>query len=85
MISDTNSNNNTFYSSPALDAAIDAGDYTAADRILHDDAPWIWNYHRENVEVTQPYVQGYEPHPVWGRDYESAWLDVGEDGKPVPR
>ena len=36
------------------------------------------------TEVTQPYVHGYEPHPVWGRDYKRAWLDVGPDGKPVP-
>ncbi len=85
MIADQNSNNNTFYSNPALDAAIDAGDYPRAERILYDDAPWIWNYHRENVEVTQPYVKGYEPHPVWGRDYTRAWLDLGPDGRPVPR
>lgn len=85
MIANENSNNNTFYSNPALDHAIDAGDYPAAERILYDDAPWIWNYHRENVEVTQPYVQGYEPHPVWGRDYETTWLDLGPDGEPVPR
>lgn len=85
MISDQNSNNNTFYASPALDAAIAAGDYTKAEHILYDDAPWIWNYHRENVEVTQPYVQGYAPHPVWGREYSAAWLDVGPDGTPVPR
>jgi hypothetical protein len=26
------------------------------------------------TEVTQPYVHGYAPHPVWGRDFTSAWI-----------
>ena len=35
--------------------------------------------------VTQPYVQNYEPHPVWLRDYTRAWLDLGPDGERVAR
>lgn len=88
--------NNTFYANPALDALIDqaraeldparrAALYRRAERILYDDAPWIWDYHRLATEVTQPYVQGYQPHLTWGRDFTSAWLDVGPDGAPVPR
>jgi oligopeptide transport system substrate-binding protein len=86
MIADENSNDNTFYANPELDALLDAAHaetdatkrdamYRRAERILYDDAPWVWNYHRAMLEVTQPYVRGYEPHPVWGRDYTSAWLD----------
>jgi hypothetical protein len=30
-------------------------------------------------------VRGYEPHPIWMRDFTSAWLDLGPDGAPVPR
>jgi hypothetical protein len=37
------------------------------------------------TEVTQPYVRGYEPSPIWIRDYTSAWLDLGPDGSPVAR
>jgi hypothetical protein len=59
--------------------------YKRAERILYDDAPWVWNYHQLMTEVTQPYVMNYEPHPVWIRDYTSAWLDLGPDGEPVPR
>ena len=59
--------------------------YRQAEQILHADAPWIWDYHRTGIEVTQPYVQGYVLHPVWIRDFTSAWLDVGPDGDPVPR
>jgi ABC-type transport system substrate-binding protein len=92
----TSSTNSSFYSNPELDALLDdaraARDpgqrdalYRRAERILYDDAPWIWDYHRMNTEVTQPYVRGYQLHPIWTRDYTSAWLDVGPDGAPVPR
>jgi ABC-type transport system substrate-binding protein len=94
-IADENATNDTFYANPALDALLDrargepdraarAALYQQAERILYDDAPWIWDYHQQMVEVVQPYVAGYAPHPVWTRDYTSAWLDVGEHG-PVPR
>ena len=95
-ISAENSINNTFYASPELDRVLDAARvepdpaaraamYQRAERMLYDDAPWVWEYHQLSTEVTQPYVRGYAPHPVWGRDYTSAWLDVGLDGAPVPR
>jgi ABC-type transport system substrate-binding protein len=95
-IKKADSTNNTFYANPALDALIDqaraeldpakrAALYRRAERILYDDAPWIWDYHRLATEVTQPYVQGYQPHITWGRDFTSAWLDVGPDGSPVAR
>lgn len=94
-ITDENSTNDTFYANPELDALLDAARgepdpakrtamYRRAERILYDDAPWIWDYHQQMVEVVQPYVAGYEPHPIWLRDYTSAWLDVGPNG-PVPR
>lgn len=95
-IKPTGSSNDSFYASPELDAVLDeargeldaerrAALYRRAERILHDDAPWVWDYHRVTTEVTQPYVRGYRPHPIWIRDFTSAWLDVGPDGRPVPR
>jgi oligopeptide transport system substrate-binding protein len=94
-ISDESSSNDSFYTNPELDALLDAARaepdrgtrdemYRHAERILYDDAPWIWDYHQMMTEVVQPYVAGYAPHPVWLRDYTSAWLDVGDAG-PVPR
>ena len=91
-----NSPNDSFYANPELDAVLDAARqeldphareamYHRAERILYDDAPWIWDYHRLTTEVTQPYVRGYTPHPMWQRDYSAAWLDLGPDGAPVPR
>lgn len=95
-IKKADSSNNSFYANPELDQVLDRarGDldpakraalYRRAERILYDDAPWIWDYHRLATEVTQPYVRGYQPHATWGRDFTSAWLDVGPDGAPVPR
>jgi ABC-type transport system substrate-binding protein len=94
-ISDESSSNDSFYANPELDALLDAARaeperakrdelYRRAERILYDDAPWIWDYHQMMTEVVQPYVAGYAPHPVWLRDYTSAWLDVTDAG-PVRR
>ncbi len=96
MIADENSNNNSFYSNPELDALLDrargetdpatrAAMYHHVERILYDDAPWIWGYHQMLTEVVQPYVKGYAPHPVWLRDYTTAWLDLGANGERVTR
>ena len=88
--------NIAFYATPELDALLDAARgerdlearaamYRRAERIVYDDAPWLWDYHQDTIEVVQPYVAGYAPHPVWIRDYTHAWLDVGPDGEPVRR
>jgi oligopeptide transport system substrate-binding protein len=86
MIHDENSNNDSFYSNPELDALLAAAHgepdraareamYHRAERILYDDAPWIWEYHQLMTEVIQPYVAGYSLHPIWLRDYARTWLD----------
>ncbi|MEO8843939.1 MAG: peptide ABC transporter substrate-binding protein [Kofleriaceae bacterium] len=85
-IQDENSNNDSFYSNPVLDTLLGAARgepdrakreamYHRAERILYDDAPWIWEYHQAMTEVIQPYVAGYSVHPIWIRDYSRAWLD----------
>lgn len=79
-------NNYAFYASPAFDALLDRARgepdaaartrlYEQADALLHDDAPWIWNYHQQMTEVVQPYVQAYRLHPIWLREYSRVWLD----------
>lgn len=79
--------NSTGYSNPALDRLLDearlerdatrrAALYRRVDRILRDDAPWIWNYHQLTVEVSQPYVRGYRLHPAWIRDFTTASLEA---------
>lgn len=89
-------NNDTYYANPEVDRLLDearaapdparrAELYARVDRLIRDDAPWLWNYHEQLTEVVQPYVRGPTLHPVWVRDYTTAWLDVGADGEPVPR
>jgi peptide/nickel transport system substrate-binding protein len=95
-IAEENATNFSFYKNAELDGILDAAKaeldrdrraalYRRAERILHDDAPWIFGYHQQFVEVTQPYVRDYAPHPVWVRDYTTAWLDLGPDGERVER
>jgi peptide/nickel transport system substrate-binding protein len=94
-IADENSSNDSFYSNPELDVLLDTARgeldvakrdamYKRVERILYDDAPWLWGYHQMTTEIVQPYVMGYAPHPVFLRDFSGAWLDVGDAG-PVRR
>ena len=87
MIADEHSNNNTFYENPRLDRMIDAAKrerdagrrermYRDIDQLLHHEAPWVWLFHLAMVEVKQPYVANYKPHPIWLRDFRAAWLDL---------
>jgi len=96
MIADENSNNDSYYANPELDRLLDdahreldparrAAMYQHAERILYDDAPWIWTYHPIVMEVTQPYVKNLRQHPVWVRDFRDVWLDLDPQGRRVPR
>jgi peptide/nickel transport system substrate-binding protein len=67
-----------------LDAAKRLDMYRRAERILHEDCPWVWHYHQVMVEVVQPYVRGYQPHPVWLRDFRRTWLDGPRRPGPPP-
>lgn len=91
-----NATNDTRYRNPELDTLLDAargeldpkiraGMYQRAERILYEDAPWIYAYHPIANEITQPYVRGFELHPIWLRDYANTWLDLDEHGERVPR
>jgi peptide/nickel transport system substrate-binding protein len=95
-IANDGTTNYSFYVNPEVDALLDSAHgasdegtraelYRRVERILRDDAPWLWDYHQLATEVIQPYVQGYAPHPVWVRDYTQVWLDLGANGERVPR
>lgn len=88
-----NATNDAAYANPALDVLLDAARatpdpaaraalYRRAERIVYDDAPWIWEYHQQELEVVQPYVR-LPARSLWSRDYTRAWLDVGPDGRPL--
>ena len=86
-IRNRNSENRAFYSNLELDTILDAarieidadkriGLYRKANAIVARDAPWAFLYSSLNYEAWQPYVKGYEPHPVWDRMFRDVWLDL---------
>jgi peptide/nickel transport system substrate-binding protein len=85
-ISDEGSSNSAFYSNPRYDDlvararhAVDPGVrralYREANEILCDEAPWAFSHGQHDVVIRQPYVHGFEPHPVWPFDVRRVWLD----------
>ena len=96
MIDEHNSNNDSFYANPEVDRLLDAARreldpvareamYREVEQILHDDVPWIWEYHPVVMEVVQPYVRDFVLHPVLVRDFRWVWLDLDERGRRVSR
>lgn len=86
-IRDENSSNHAFYRNPALDALLDRARserdhrarialYEQAEDLVLADAPWAFVYTPVSVSVTQPYVKGWSPHPVWNDWLGDAWLDL---------
>ena len=81
------SQNRAFYSNPEFDALLDSARaetdreqrrslYRQAADTLNRDAPWAFVFNPTVLEVWQPYVRGYRPHPVWSEDYRQVWLDL---------
>ena len=85
-INDTESSNSAFYKNPALDSLLIKARrefdpnrrreiYREANRIVRDDAPWAFEYSVHYFELTQPYVRGYKPHPIWNYHFARVWRD----------
>lgn len=85
--SDDNATNSSFYRNPEVDRLLDAAQeevdpqartayYLEAERIIVDDAPWIFEYNSLSTEMVQSWVKGYRIHPVWPRDLRGVWLDL---------
>jgi ABC-type transport system substrate-binding protein len=84
---DGSSENRSFYSNPEVDALlVEAGAdtnhehrmslYRRANDIVARDAPWAFLSHPQAMELWQPYVMGFRPHPVWSNNYRDVWLDL---------
>ncbi|MBI4509965.1 MAG: ABC transporter substrate-binding protein [Deltaproteobacteria bacterium] len=85
-IAEENSMNDARYSNPVLDALLDRARtepdqekrldlYRRADQLVYDEYVYAWHYHELWVEVRQPHVMNYAPHPVFLRDFRRTWLD----------
>lgn len=98
------SENRAFYRNPEVDRLLAEGKserdrerrlglYRQANEIVARDAPWAFLYYTLTMELWQPYVRNYDPHPVWSEDYREVWLDLPRErvarslagvGGPVP-
>lgn len=84
---ENDSSNRAFYGNPEVDRLLDAARverdrtrrlamYRDASRIIVDDAPWAFVFSNLHMEMWQPYVRDYRPHPVWTNFYRDLWLDL---------
>jgi ABC-type transport system substrate-binding protein len=85
-INDEDSNNQSFYKNPELDALLARGKreldperrkalYREANRIVCDDAPFAFTFVSRYYIVRQPYVRGFRPNPQVMNDVRRTWLD----------
>ncbi len=80
-ITEVASQNRAFYSNRRNDALLDKARveinrekrlqmYRDAEKIIVDDAPWLFLHHTERYLVSQPWIKGYKIHPMWSERYE---------------
>ncbi len=85
-ISDTGSNNTSFYCNPELDDLLDGARrtldprqreqmYRRASNLVARDAPWAFIWNSTTFEAWQPYVKNYRINPVVAGDYRFVWID----------
>jgi oligopeptide transport system substrate-binding protein len=80
-ITEEASQNRAFYSNPQVDKLLDAAltetnrnkrlrMYQEAEKIIVDEAPWVFLHHTERYVVCQPWIKNYSIHPMWSERYE---------------
>jgi len=85
--------NGTFYSNPEVDRlyreALRERDparrmrlYAEAERIVVDDAPWIFLFSSKRYRLAQPYVRGMAMNGMDINHYKNVWLDESAVGGP---
>ncbi len=86
-ISGPGTTNRAFYRNAELDRVLDRARietepdarralYRKAGEIVARDAPWAFSYRPVILELWQPYVRRYTPHPLWMHNYRDVWLDL---------
>jgi ABC-type transport system substrate-binding protein len=79
-------NNTAFYTSPRLDTLLQAAAretdprlrlrrYQKAEEVVAEDAPWVFLYHPTDYRLCQPWVQGFQMHPVWAARFDKLGLE----------
>lgn len=49
--------------------------YEQADRILVDDAPYVYMYNKQEIRAYRPYVKGFTVRPDQANNFWPVWLD----------
>jgi ABC-type transport system substrate-binding protein len=86
-IAEEESQNHAFYRNPHLDDLVDRAHveldekkrlamYFEAEKIVCDDAPWSFAYYPLRLELFQPWVRGYKPHPIIPKFFKETWIDA---------
>ncbi|ABR47891.1 methyl-accepting chemotaxis sensory transducer [Alkaliphilus metalliredigens QYMF] len=76
----------TRYHNPQVDAGLEEAmaiknpskrqeKYCEIQRMIVEDAPWIFLYHMTNNYIYQPYVKGAKIHPIGFYRFNHIWLD----------
>ena len=50
--------------------------YREVERMIVDDAPWVFLYHPQMFLLRQPWLKGIRLNPVWPIRYELMWIDL---------
>jgi len=77
--------NTTFYKNAKVDKLLDEAAalidhyerqklYQEVERIVVDEAPWIFLYHSKHNVATHPYVRSYSKSPITSERLEDVWL-----------
>jgi ABC-type transport system substrate-binding protein len=85
-IAEEDSQNKSFFRNKAFDDLLDRAHteldqskrldmYREAERIVCDEAPYTFTYNPLRLELLQPWVRGYKPHPVLHRRFKTVWID----------
>ncbi len=85
-ITDINSNNVSFYNNEKVNSLLEEAAfitdqnrrlslYQEAEKIIVDDAPWVFLYHPNMYILRQSWLKGLKLNPVWPIRYEKMWIE----------
>jgi ABC-type dipeptide/oligopeptide/nickel transport system permease subunit/ABC-type transport system substrate-binding protein len=86
-ISDEGSQNYAFFADAAFDDLLARAHrerdrtqrmalYAEAEAVVNRLAPWVPTHVSRSLEIWQPYVRGYQPHPLIAQRYGEVWIDA---------